>query len=139
MTPRFPPPGPRRVEFPGFCGTIKALRLPAAHPAALRFPWHEPSTAPVPDGAVQTFRVTHPFHPLRGREFVLLTSVRRWNEERVYFEDEQGRAISLRAQWTSVFSPPPLVAIAAGRSAFRADDLLQLARLLRELRPEGTP
>jgi hypothetical protein len=38
MTPRFPPPGPRWVEFPGFCGTIEALRLPAAHPAALRFP-----------------------------------------------------------------------------------------------------
>ncbi len=88
---------------------------------------------------MQTFRVTHPFHPLRGREFVLLTSVRRWNEERVYFEDEQGRAISLRAQWTSVFLPPPLVAIAAGRSAFRADDLLELARLLRELKPERTP
>ena len=24
-TPRFPPPGPRRCEFPGFCGTIRAL------------------------------------------------------------------------------------------------------------------
>ena len=83
--------------------------------------------------------MTHPFHPLHGREFVLLTLVRRWNEERVYFEDEQGRAISLRAQWTNVFSLPPLVAIAAGRSAFRADDLLELARLLREMKLEGTP
>ena len=83
--------------------------------------------------------MTHPFHPLHRREFVLLTSVRRWNEERVYFEDEQGRTIALRAQWTSVFSPPPLVAIAAGRSAFRADNLLELARLLRKLKPEGTP
>ena len=83
--------------------------------------------------------MTHPFHPLRGREFVLLASVCRWSEERVYFEDQQGRAVSLRARWTSLFSPPPLVAIAAGRSAFRADDLLELARLLRGLKPEGTP
>ncbi len=37
-TPRFLPPGPRWVEVPGFCGTIEALRLPVAHPAALRFP-----------------------------------------------------------------------------------------------------
>ena len=35
--PRFPSPGSSRVEFPGFFGTIKALRLPAAPPAALRF------------------------------------------------------------------------------------------------------
>ena len=36
LTPRFPPPGPRGCEFPGFHGTIRALRLPAARPAALR-------------------------------------------------------------------------------------------------------
>jgi hypothetical protein len=35
--PRFPSPGSSRVEFPGFLGTIKALRLPAVLPAALRF------------------------------------------------------------------------------------------------------
>ncbi len=32
-----PSAGFPRVEFPGFFGTIKALRLPAAHLAALRF------------------------------------------------------------------------------------------------------
>ena len=35
--PRFPPRGPHGRLFPRFHGTIKALRLPAAHPAALRF------------------------------------------------------------------------------------------------------
>ncbi len=35
--PRFPSPGSLRVKFPGFFGTIKALRLPAGRPAALRF------------------------------------------------------------------------------------------------------
>lgn len=34
--PRFPSPGSLRVKFPGFIGNIKALRLPAVHPAALR-------------------------------------------------------------------------------------------------------
>ena len=32
-----PSAGSPRAEFPGFLGTIKALRLPAALPAALRF------------------------------------------------------------------------------------------------------
>lgn len=35
--PRFPPRGPLGRLFPRFDGTIKALRLPAAHPAAFRF------------------------------------------------------------------------------------------------------
>ena len=35
--PRFPSPGSLRVKFPGFVGTIKALRLPAVPPIALRF------------------------------------------------------------------------------------------------------
>jgi hypothetical protein len=35
--PRFPPRGPLGQLFPRFHGTIKALRLPAAPPAALRF------------------------------------------------------------------------------------------------------
>jgi len=34
--PRFPPRGPRGRSFPRFRGTIKALRLPAGPPAALR-------------------------------------------------------------------------------------------------------
>lgn len=100
-------------------------------------PWHESSIAPNPCGARQTFRVTHPFHPLHGREFVLLTSIRQWNKDRVYFQDDQGRTLSMRTQWTSVFSPSPLVMLGAGRSAFRADDLLELARILRGLKPKG--
>ena len=35
--PRFPSPGSLRVKFPGFIGSIKALRLPAVPLAALRF------------------------------------------------------------------------------------------------------
>ena len=35
--PRFPPRGPLGRLFPRFDGTIKALRLPAGPPAALRF------------------------------------------------------------------------------------------------------
>lgn len=83
--------------------------------------------------------MTHPFHPLHGREFVCLTSVRRWGEERVYFQDDQGQTVSLRAQWTSLFAPPPLVALSGGRSAFRADDLLELARLLQGIKPKTEP
>jgi hypothetical protein len=61
-----------------------------------------------------------------------------WGENRVYFHDEQGRLVSLPAAWTSVFSPDPFVVLSAGRSAFRVQDLLELARLLNSL-PQEEP
>jgi hypothetical protein len=82
---------------------------------------------------VQTFQVTHPFHPWKGREFSLVTYRTTWGEDRVYFHDEQGRLISLPARWTSVLPPEPLVAMAEGRSDFRVDDLLRLVALIRQL------
>jgi uncharacterized protein (DUF433 family) len=45
--------------------------------------WREPSIAPPTGGAAQTFRVTHPFHPLRGRTFQLIECRQTWGEYRV--------------------------------------------------------
>jgi Family of unknown function (DUF5372) len=43
---------------------------------------------PSASGEAQTFRVTHPFHPLRGRTFQLVDCRQTWGEERVYFYDD---------------------------------------------------
>ena len=56
-----------------------------------------------------------------------------WGENRVYFHDDEGRLVSLPASWTSVLAPDPFVVISAGRSVFRVQDLLELARLLARL------
>ena len=81
---------------------------------------------------MHTFRVTHPFHPWKGREFLLVSYRKNWSEERVFFEDG-GALMSLPARWTDVLSPDPLVALSQGRSPFRVDDLLELAELLRQV------
>jgi Family of unknown function (DUF5372) len=90
--------------------------------------YSKPSSAPDLSGACQTFQITHPFHPLRGREFTLVTYRHNWGEHRVYFHDDTGRLVSLPAQWTSVFPTDPYVTISAGRSPFRVPDLLELAQ-----------
>lgn len=82
---------------------------------------------------MRTFQVTHPFHPLKGREFSLVTYRMNWGENRVSFQDERGLLVSLPAQWTDVLPPEPLVAIGRGRSSFRVDDLLQLAELIQQI------
>ena len=67
--PRFPPRGSRGRLFPRFDGTIKALRLPALRPAALRclrlaVPWEHACFAPAVDACGNVGPgVGHPVSP----------------------------------------------------------------------------
>jgi hypothetical protein len=47
-------------------------------------------------------RVTHPFHPLFGRDFEFVVHRRNWGEDRVYFHDGDGALCSVPAGWTDV-------------------------------------
>ena len=78
--------------------------------------------------------MTHPFHPLCGREFPLVTDRHSWWGHHVYFHDDTGLLASLPAQWTSLFPVDPIVALSAGRSPFRVQDLLELAELIARIR-----
>jgi hypothetical protein len=81
-------------------------------------------------GGTQSFRVTHPFHPLHGREFALVDRRHTWGEDRVYFLDETGTLRRLPAGWTSVAAPSAFEVMSAGRSHFRVEDLLRLVALI---------
>ena len=74
--------------------------------------------------------MTHPFHAWLGREFVFVAVRQTWGEDRVFFFDDDGTQKSLPTGWTDVREPDPFVALAAGRSPFRVDDLLALAELV---------
>jgi Family of unknown function (DUF5372) len=91
------------------------------------------STTPHVDSSHKHFRVTHPFHPLFGEKFELVESRTNWGENRVYFSDSQGNVRSISTSYTDV-AVDPFVEIAAGRSHFRFDDLVQLVALLEQLR-----
>jgi len=80
-------------------------------------------------------RVTHPFHPLAGRDFDLVVRRNNWAEDRVFFFGDDGQLRSVPAGWTDVDPEDPFVVVAAGRSPFRLDDLVSLAALLDGLRP----
>jgi hypothetical protein len=79
--------------------------------------------------------VTHPFHPLAGREFDLVVRKNNWAEDRVFFFNDDGQLVSIPAGFTDVDPPDPFVAVSAGRSAFRVEDLLEVATLVEGLRP----
>ena len=80
--------------------------------------------------------MTHPFHPLHGRKFRVVMYRNNWGENRVFFVDDQGQTSWMPASWTSIEPLDPFVALAAGRATFRAQDLVELARLIRVLQPQ---
>ena len=100
---------------------------PTSYPAS--------STTPDPAAAQRVVRVTHPFHPWSGREFVFVAVRQTWAEDRVFFLDAEGRQHSLPVGWTDAAGPDVFVTVAAGRCPFRVADLLALARLAEGCQP----
>ena len=93
------------------------------------------TNAPDAEAECRCFRVTHPFHPLLGREFGLVNFRHCWGEERVFYVDETEQICSLPARWTSVLADDAFMVISAGRSHFRVTDLLKLVSLARGISP----
>ena len=78
--------------------------------------------------------MTHPFHPLCGRDFEFVEHRQNWGEDRVYLRDEDGELFSLLAGWTDAAVVDPFTVIADGRCPFATDGLLALADLIDRLR-----
>jgi hypothetical protein len=77
--------------------------------------------------------VTHPFHPLAGRQFVCVGE--RYNRygTRLLLRIDEDQVLSVPRQWTDVVAPDPEVVIGDGRSLLRVPDLLELADLVSRL------
>jgi hypothetical protein len=77
--------------------------------------------------------VTHPFHPLAGRQFVCVGE--RYNRygARLLLRIDEDQVLSVPRQWTDVVAPDPEVVIGDGRSLLRVADLLELADLVSRL------
>ena len=84
------------------------------------------------------FRISHPFHPLCGAEYELVTRKLTWGEDRVFYYDPGGKLKSLLTNVTDVSSKDAFDRISAGRSAFRVDDLLELRRLFDKRKQDST-
>ena len=81
--------------------------------------------------------MTHPFHPMLGREFVFLAVRQTWSEDRVFVLDDNSRQCSFPVGWTDAVEQDVFVSFAAGRCPFRVDDLLELALLIDGLSGPG--
>ena len=78
--------------------------------------------------------MTHPFHPLVGREFTIVTRRHYWGDQQLVFYNDWHALVSIPLAWTSLAPVDPFVVLSAGRSAFRVKDLIELAQLVRRIR-----
>ncbi len=92
------------------------------------------STASQQDFSNKTFRIIHPFHPYKNIEFEIDSERRIAYERRVFFFNTKRRKSSVPLHWTDIGPEDPFVAVSAGRSFFRVEDLLGLVRLLGEIK-----
>jgi len=87
-------------------------------------------TTPDADQSKQFFKITHPFHPQRGRRLELVSCRRRWGQWRVcYYTDDQQIAY-LPASWTDAGPPDCFGEQSQGRAIAPPEDLLALAELI---------
>ena len=80
------------------------------------------------------FRITHPFHPLRGTEYELVIRKLTWGEDRVFYYDPAGALKSFLTNVTDLLPEDAFERVSAGRSSFRVDDLLELRRRMDDRR-----
>ena len=94
---------------------------------------NELSTTPDDTNGEPCLTITHPFHPLFGQTFPLLSQHLAWGEERVFFPDPQTHEVrSLPLAWTNLALPDPFLVVAEGKAVLRFSDLQQLAQFLKQ-------
>jgi Family of unknown function (DUF5372) len=89
--------------------------------------------ARTPIAATRLVRVTHPFHPLSGRQLPCVGE--RYNRygTTLLLETDNGAACSVLPQWTDAVAPDPEIVLGGERALFRVADLLELAGLVDRL------
>ena len=84
--------------------------------------------------AMRLVRITHPFHPLSGREVACVGE--RYNRygRRLLLRVDDVTVCSVPPQWTDLVAPDPEIVIGEYRALLRVADLLELERLVDQLR-----
>jgi hypothetical protein len=77
--------------------------------------------------------ITHPFHPLVGQSFELVSRSPHWGEDRVIYRASDGTLPSIAIAMTDLQPPDAFHRVASERAAFRTVDLLGLRVLLDQI------
>ena len=91
------------------------------------------SIAPDTGEEKRRVQITHPFHPLCGKQFDLIEQRYIYTESFLYFYDDHGHLREIPAVWTDFVKADAYVELSAGRSPLHATHLLELADLVERI------
>jgi uncharacterized protein DUF5372 len=91
------------------------------------------TNAPITPEIDRRIRITHPFHPLSGKQFDLLEHRRIYSESYLYFHDDCDEVRVIPAIWTDFGKMDAFVEMAARTSPLHARCLLELADLVQRM------
>jgi hypothetical protein len=77
--------------------------------------------------------VVHPFHPLLGQQFAVISCTKAWGEDRVSYINSVGQIDYMPTSWTDLNPTDPFVMLSAGRAFLRVPELTEMHRLIREI------
>jgi len=89
--------------------------------------------ADVPAAGTHLVLITHPFHPLSGRQFACVGEHFSRYGKRLLLQVDELTVCSVPRQWTDVLAPDPEIALGDGRGLLRIKDFVDLARLVARL------
>jgi hypothetical protein len=84
-------------------------------------------------GVTHLVRVTHPFHPLNGKQLPCVGERSNRQGRRLLLQVDGKTVCSVPPQWTDLAAPDPEIVMGKHRALFRVADLLELARLVEQL------
>jgi Family of unknown function (DUF5372) len=77
--------------------------------------------------------ISHPFHPLKGRRFVVLKERRIAGVDTLMLRDSERGSFSVAREWTSLAKPSAYEALDVRRGRLDAELLLELVALVQQL------
>ena len=83
--------------------------------------------------AASLVRITHPFHPLSGKQFACVGERSNFYGKRLLLQVDDASVCSVPPQWTDLVAPDAETVIGESRALFRVADLVELARLMDQL------
>jgi hypothetical protein len=89
--------------------------------------------ANAPLTSTRLVRVTHPFHPLSGQQFIWVGERYSRYGRRLLLQINDQIVCSVPPQWTDLVAPDPEIVMGERRALFRLADLMELARLVERL------
>jgi hypothetical protein len=130
-THRPPPavPAPRRLPVAWPADPIPATTRTAPWKAAC----NSIQNASTSVAAARLVRITHPFHPLSGKQLACVGERHNRYGRRLLLRVDDTTVCSVPPQWTDLVAPGPEIVIGEHRALFRVADLLELARLVDRL------